>query len=48
MLNKLIKDGEVFELNNLLQWEMIKMAIARHDDIYDFRGVVGNVEKTHP
>ena len=34
--------------NYLLQWEMIKMAIARHDDIYDFRGVVGNVEKTHP
>ena len=32
--------------NYLLQWEMIKMAIARHDDIYDFRGVVGNVEKT--
>lgn len=31
--------------NYLLQWEMIKMAIARHDDIYDFRGVVGNVEK---
>ena len=27
--------------NYLLQWKMIKMAIARHDDIYDFRGVSG-------
>ena len=34
--------------NYLLQWEMIKMAIARHDDIYDFRGVSGVVDKNHP
>ena len=31
--------------NYLLQWEMIKMAIARHDDIYDFRGVSGVVDE---
>ena len=24
------------------------MAIARHDDIYDFRGVSGVVDETHP
>ena len=34
--------------NYLLQWEMIKMAIARHDDIYDFRGVSGVVDENHP
>ena len=34
--------------NYLLQWEMIKMAIARKDDIYDFRGVSGVVDETHP
>ena len=34
--------------NYLLQWEMIKMAIARHDDIYDFRGVSGVVDEHHP
>lgn len=34
--------------NYLLQWEMIKMAIARKDDIYDFRGVVGVVDENHP
>ena len=34
--------------NYLLQWEMIKMAIARHDAIYDFRGVSGVVDETHP
>ena len=34
--------------NYLLQWKMIKMAIARHDDIYDFRGVSGVVDKNHP
>ena len=34
--------------NYLLQWEMIKMAIARHDDIYDFRGVSGVVNEHHP
>ena len=34
--------------NYLLQWEMIKMAIARHDDVYDFRGVSGVVDENHP
>ncbi len=34
--------------NYLLQWEMIKMAIERHDDIYDFRGVSGVVDENHP
>ena len=34
--------------NYLLQWEMIKMAIARHDEIYDFRGVSGVVDENHP
>ena len=34
--------------NYLLQWEMIKMAIARKDDIYDFRGVSGVVDEHHP
>ena len=34
--------------NYLLQWEMIKMAIARHDDIYDFRWVSGVVDENHP
>lgn len=34
--------------NYLLQWEMIKMAIARNDDVYDFRGVSGVVDETHP
>lgn len=34
--------------NYLLQWEMIKMAIARNDDIYDFRGVSGVVDENHP
>lgn len=34
--------------NYLLQWEMIKMAIKRKDDVYDFRGVSGNVDKNHP
>ena len=34
--------------NYLLQWEMIKMAIARHDDMYDFRGVSGVVDESHP
>lgn len=37
-----------FMPNYLLQWEMIKMAIARHDDIYDFRGVSGVVDENHP
>ncbi len=34
--------------NYLLQWEMIKLAISRHDDIYDFRGVSGVVDENHP
>ena len=34
--------------NYLLQWEMIKMAISRHDAIYDFRGVSGVVDENHP
>ena len=34
--------------NYLLQWEMIKMAVARHDDMYDFRGVSGVVDESHP
>ena len=34
--------------NYLLQWEMIKMAIARHDDVYDFRGVSGVVDENNP
>ena len=33
---------------HLLQWEMIKMALARKDDIYDFRGVSGVVDESHP
>ncbi|MBR6504863.1 MAG: peptidoglycan bridge formation glycyltransferase FemA/FemB family protein [Clostridia bacterium] len=34
--------------NYLLQWEMIKMAVQRNDDIYDFRGVSGVVDENHP
>lgn len=34
--------------NYLLQWEMIKMAIARKCDIFDFRGVSGVVDESHP
>ena len=34
--------------NYLLQWEMIKMAIQRKDDVYDFRGVSGVVDENHP
>lgn len=34
--------------NYLLQWEMIKMSIARKDDVYDFRGVSGVVDESHP
>ena len=34
--------------NYLLQWEMIKLAIARKDDIFDLRGVSGVVDETHP
>lgn len=34
--------------NYLLQWTMIKEAIARGADIYDFRGVSGVVDESHP
>lgn len=34
--------------NYLLQWEMIKLAISRKDDIFDLRGVSGVVDETHP
>ena len=34
--------------NYLLQWTMIKEAIARKADMYDFRGVSGVVDETHP
>lgn len=32
----------------LLQWEMIKLAIARGDDIYDFRGVLEVTDENDP
>lgn len=34
--------------NYLLQWEMIKLAISRGDEIFDLRGVSGVVDKNHP
>lgn len=34
--------------NYLLQWEMIKIALAKKADIYDFRGVEGILEEGHP
>jgi len=34
--------------NYLLQWEMIKYAIENKKDMYDFRGVVGVVDESHP
>jgi lipid II:glycine glycyltransferase (peptidoglycan interpeptide bridge formation enzyme) len=34
--------------NYLLQWEMIKDALARKNDVYDFRGVSGVVDENHP
>jgi len=34
--------------NYLLQWEMIKMALERKCDIYDFRGVEGILDESHP
>lgn len=34
--------------NYLLQWEQIKLALKNHCDIYDFRGVSGHVDETHP
>ena len=35
-------------LNYVLQWEMIKIAIANKSDIYDLRGVSGVVDENHP
>jgi len=34
--------------NYLLQWTMIKEAISNKCDIYDFRGVSGIVDESHP
>lgn len=34
--------------NYLLQWTMIQEAIARSCELYDFRGVPGNVSEDHP
>ena len=34
--------------NYLLQWEMIKYSIEHNKDMYDFRGVVGVVDESHP
>ena len=34
--------------NYLLQWEAIKKAIADGNDMYDFRGVCGIVDESHP
>lgn len=34
--------------NYLLQWEAIRTAIASGHDMYDFRGVCGIVDETHP
>ena len=34
--------------NYLLQWEMIKQAIQNKCDVYDFRGVSGVVDESHP
>ncbi len=34
--------------NYLLQWEQIKLALEHHADIYDFRGVSGHVDESHP
>lgn len=34
--------------NYLLQWEMIKYAIQNKKEVYDFRGVAGIVDESHP
>lgn len=34
--------------NYLLQWEMIRQAIQNGCDVYDFRGVSGVVDESHP
>lgn len=34
--------------NYLLQWEGIKYALSQGKDVYDFRGVSGVLDETHP
>lgn len=34
--------------NYLLQWEQMKLALENKCDIYDFRGVSGHVDESHP
>lgn len=34
--------------NYLLQWEMIKQAVEMGKDVYDFRGVSGVLDESHP
>ena len=34
--------------NYLMQWEMMKWAVENHCDIYDFRGVSGDLNKGQP
>lgn len=34
--------------NYLLQWEGIKYAISKGKDMYDFRGVCGIIDESHP
>ena len=34
--------------NYLLQWEMIKWAIASGSRVYDFRGVSGDIDESNP
>ena len=34
--------------NYLLQWEMIKWALEKKCDLYDFRGVSGHIDENHP
>lgn len=34
--------------NYLVQWEMIKWALEKKCDVYDFRGVSGHVDEHHP
>lgn len=34
--------------NYLLQWEGIKYAISKGKDVYDFRGVSGVLDESHP
>jgi lipid II:glycine glycyltransferase (peptidoglycan interpeptide bridge formation enzyme) len=34
--------------NYLLQWEMIRWALEKHCDLYDFRGVSGDLDEKNP